>query len=71
MWAELLGVERVGRDDHFFALGGHSLLLSRALDLGLKLSTADLVQAPVLKETYVENSAAATAPQCSWSAIRS
>ena len=25
-WAELLGVERVGRHDNFFALGGHSLL---------------------------------------------
>ena len=26
LWAELLGVERVGRRDNFFALGGHSLL---------------------------------------------
>ncbi|TDD02734.1 non-ribosomal peptide synthetase, partial [Nonomuraea diastatica] len=26
VWAELLGVERVGRFDDFFALGGHSLL---------------------------------------------
>ncbi|MBT1516714.1 non-ribosomal peptide synthetase, partial [Bradyrhizobium sp. SRL28] len=54
IWAELLGVERVGRNDHFFALGGHSLLavqlLSRALDLGLKLSAADLFQAPVLQK---------------------
>ncbi|WP_213257723.1 AMP-binding enzyme, partial [Bradyrhizobium sp. sBnM-33] len=26
IWAELLGLERVGRHDNFFALGGHSLL---------------------------------------------
>ncbi|WP_192247455.1 non-ribosomal peptide synthetase, partial [Mesorhizobium caraganae] len=54
IWAELLGVERVGRHDHFFELGGHSLLavqvLSRASDLGLNFSAADLFQAPVLKE---------------------
>jgi aryl carrier-like protein len=27
VWAELLGVERVGRRDDFFRLGGHSLLV--------------------------------------------
>ncbi|HEX2294299.1 MAG TPA: amino acid adenylation domain-containing protein, partial [Actinomycetota bacterium] len=26
IWSEVLGVERVGRDDNFFDLGGHSLL---------------------------------------------
>ncbi|MBO4228605.1 amino acid adenylation domain-containing protein, partial [Bradyrhizobium neotropicale] len=31
LWAELLGVERVGRHDHFFALGGHSLVAVRLL----------------------------------------
>ena len=29
MWQELLGVERVGRQDHFFEMGGHSLLAVR------------------------------------------
>ncbi|MEA2695316.1 MAG: hypothetical protein QOJ16_4703, partial [Acidobacteriota bacterium] len=29
VWREVLGVERVGADDNFFDLGGHSLLLAR------------------------------------------
>ncbi|MFK0310308.1 amino acid adenylation domain-containing protein [Pseudomonas sp. NPDC090233] len=40
LWAELLQVERVGRQDHFFELGGHSLLavqlIERMRQLGLQ-----------------------------------
>ncbi|HEX6371263.1 MAG TPA: thioesterase domain-containing protein, partial [Longimicrobium sp.] len=31
IWAEVLGLERVGRGDHFFALGGHSLSAVRVI----------------------------------------
>ncbi len=32
LWRELLGVAQVGRDDDFFALGGHSLLVVALVD---------------------------------------
>ncbi|WP_235810369.1 condensation domain-containing protein, partial [Pseudomonas syringae pv. coryli] len=55
IWAEVLGVERVGRQDHFFALGGHSLLVMRVLakvrqTLHLEVSPSALFTAPVLQQ---------------------
>jgi aryl carrier-like protein len=32
IWSELLGVERVGRWDNFFEIGGHSLLIVKLLE---------------------------------------
>ncbi|MEV3967397.1 non-ribosomal peptide synthase/polyketide synthase [Streptomyces sp. NPDC050698] len=52
IWAELLGVERVGLDDHFFMLGGDSIVsiqvVSRARTAGLALTPRDLFRHPTL-----------------------
>ncbi|MCA6221494.1 non-ribosomal peptide synthetase, partial [Photorhabdus antumapuensis] len=54
IWCELLGIERISRNDNFFALGGHSLLAVRMVErlrnLGLTLVVRDLFQSPVLAE---------------------
>lgn len=48
IWADVLKVERVGRHDNFFDLGGHSILAievtSRANRAGLRLSPVQLLQ---------------------------
>ncbi|OXM48870.1 non-ribosomal peptide synthetase [Amycolatopsis alba] len=46
IWAEVLGLDRVGVEDNFFALGGDSILSiqvsARARKAGLAITTADL-----------------------------
>ncbi|AUS81135.1 hypothetical protein C1701_25465 [Actinoalloteichus sp. AHMU CJ021] len=46
IWSEVLGVDRVGVEDNFFALGGDSILsiqvVSRARRAGLELSSKDM-----------------------------
>ncbi|WP_455551124.1 non-ribosomal peptide synthase/polyketide synthase [Amycolatopsis azurea] len=46
IWADVLGLDRVGVDDNFFALGGDSILSiqvsARARKAGLAITTADL-----------------------------
>ncbi|BCR24637.1 non-ribosomal peptide synthetase [Aquipseudomonas alcaligenes] len=54
IWAEVLGVERVGRQDHFFELGGDSIValqvVSRARQQGLGLTPKDLFQQQTLAQ---------------------
>ena len=50
IFAELLGLDRVGRNDNFFELGGHSLLAARAVaalnGTGANLAVTDVFRTP-------------------------
>jgi amino acid adenylation domain-containing protein/non-ribosomal peptide synthase protein (TIGR01720 family) len=59
IWGEVLGVERVGAADDFFALGGHSLLAMRLLArvharFGLRLSIRAVFSARTLEAMAAE-----------------
>jgi amino acid adenylation domain-containing protein/non-ribosomal peptide synthase protein (TIGR01720 family) len=53
LFAKVLGLERVGIDDNFFALGGDSILslqiVSRALAAGMRISPRDLFEHPTVR----------------------
>lgn len=53
-WAELLGTPRVGRDDHFFLLGGDSIQATRLAarvrsTLGMDLAVSEFFRHPTLR----------------------
>ncbi len=52
VWQQLLGIETVGRNDHFFEMGGHSLLvinlIQRLREKGFSADVRMIFAAPVL-----------------------
>jgi len=53
IWREVLGSDRVGADDDFFALGGHSLLVMQVVNrvrqaLGVELALMSLFECPTV-----------------------
>jgi amino acid adenylation domain-containing protein len=67
LWKELLGVERVGPDDCFLALGGHSIValqLARRIaeTLGAEIDMPQLLRHPTLREQAALIAAASASP---------
>jgi thioesterase domain-containing protein len=70
IWAEILHLEHVGKNDNFFDLGGHSLLIARLLarvkrDMGICVPVATIFQHSTLHDfsAALAESMEATHPQ--------
>ncbi|MDP4147324.1 MAG: amino acid adenylation domain-containing protein, partial [Bacillota bacterium] len=55
VWSEVLGVETIGIDDNFFALGGHSLKAIQVVsmihrELNVELSVSKLFNSPTIRQ---------------------
>ncbi|HLM68681.1 MAG TPA: amino acid adenylation domain-containing protein, partial [Longimicrobium sp.] len=67
IWAEVLTLERVGAEDDFFDLGGHSLMATRVMgrvrrDLRVELPLRAIFEDPTLERLAARVDAAAAAP---------
>lgn len=69
IWEEVLGLREVGADDHFFSIGGNSMLAARLLmriqvSMGVDLSLADLYTYPDIRRLsrYIDQAYADTIP---------
>jgi len=67
VWAEVLGVERVGAADNFFDLGGHSLLATQVISrlrsaLGIEVPLRAVFESPTVESlaAFLDASAAPT-----------
>lgn len=63
IWAEVLGLEQVDIDGNFFALGGDSIdsiqVVARTSDAGLRVTPADIVRYPSIRQLAARVAAAA------------
>src|SRR6266566_3707038 len=61
IWAQVLGIDRVGAEDNFFALGGHSLLATRVISRIRRVFGAEVPVAALFDQPTVSALAAVIA----------